>query len=396
MQQCRSSDSSLPPLPKKLAAVARPMQEVSLSVGVVRGSTVESGSVRLTAASRYRARLWSAGLLVVVIVSAVLCIGIGPANISPGTVTAVLGHHLGLPLEAAGRSWTAAEDAIVWGLRTPRVLLGLAVGAALAICGAALQAMVRNVLADPYVLGISSGASTGAAGAILFGYAAGAGQYALPVSAFLGALAASLLVFTLARANGQVTSVRLLLSGIAIGYALSAATSFLIFMSDDVEGARSVMFWMLGSLTMARWDALLALVLVVVVLSACFMFLWAPRLDALAAGDETARALGVRPDSTRIQLLLVVSLCTGLAVAASGAIGFVGLVVPHLGRRMVGAAHARLIPVTALLGAVLLVWADALARILMEPRELSIGIITALVGAPFLVILIRRMTARRT
>ncbi|WP_026820104.1 FecCD family ABC transporter permease [Arthrobacter castelli] len=370
-----------------------------MSVGVLRGSTAaRSDSAQLTAGMRRRTHVWTTCLLLAVVVSAVLCIGIGPADIDPVTVLAIIGHHVGLPLDGALNGvqlWTPAQDAIVWGLRTPRVLLGLAVGAALAICGAALQAMVRNVLADPYVLGISSGASTGAAGAILFGYAAGAGQYALPVSAFIGALLASLLVFALARTNGQVTSVRLLLSGIAIGYALSAATSFLIFMSDDVAGARSVMFWMLGSLTLARWGALLALVFIVVVLSAGFMYLWAPRLDALTAGDETARTLGVRPDTTRIQLLLVVSLCTGLAVAASGAIGFVGLVVPHLGRRMVGAAHARLIPVTALLGAVLLVWADALARVLMEPRELPIGIITALVGAPFLIVLIRRMTAQR-
>lgn len=291
--------------------------------------------------------------------------------------------------------WSQAQESIVWGFRVPRVLMGLAVGAGLSISGAALQAMVRNVLADPYVLGISSGASTGAASAILFGIATGAGQYALPTSAFVGALAASILVFVVARTGGSVTSVRLLLSGIAIGYALSAATSFLIFASDDAEGSRSVMFWMLGSLALSRWDALLAIVLIVVTMSIGILFVWSPRLDALTAGDETALALGVRPDSARIQLLIVVSLCTGVAVAASGAIGFVGLVVPHLGRRMVGSAHGRLIPVTALLGAVLLVWADALGRVLMQPRELPIGILTALVGAPFLLILIRRMTARR-
>lgn len=155
------------------------------------------------------------------------------------------------------------------------------------------------------------------------------------------------------------------------------------------------MFWILGSLALARWDALLGLVLAIVAVSVVLFYLWSPRLDALTVGDETARTLGVRPDVTRIQLLLLVSLCTGVAVAAAGAIGFVGLVVPHLGRRIAGAVHARLIPVTALLGAILLVWADALARVLMQPRELPIGIITALVGAPFLVVLIRRMTARR-
>ncbi|MGB6244499.1 FecCD family ABC transporter permease [Gordonia sp. (in: high G+C Gram-positive bacteria)] len=344
---------------------------------------------RLTAHSRRRGRLWIVGLTAVAVVSVVMSIGIGPADISPATVLRILAHHLGLSVDP---DWTPAQESIVWRLRVPRVLLAVGVGAGLAVCGAALQAMVRNVLADPYVLGIFSGASTGAAGAILFGYAAGAGQYALPFGAFVGALAASLLVFALARANGRVTSIRLLLSGIAVGYALSAATSFLIFASDDPEGSRSVMFWMLGSLTLAHWDAILVTVLVVVALTTLLARIWAPRLDALTAGDETAFALGVRPDTVRLQLLLVVSLCTGVSVAAAGAIGFVGLVVPHLGRRIVGAAHARLVPVCALLGAVLLIWADALGRVVMQPRELPIGIITAMVGAPFLVILIRRMT----
>lgn len=345
----------------------------------------------LPRSARRRAVLWSLGLAGLLLVSLALCVGIGPVTIPPSTVVSIIGHNLGLPLE---QTWTASEESIIWEMRVPRVLLGLAVGAGLAICGAALQGMVRNILADPYILGISGGASTGAAAAILFGFAAGAGQYALPASAFLGALAASLLVFFLARANGQVTSIRLLLAGIAVGYALSATTSFLIFASDNAEGSRSVMFWLLGSLALARWDAFLMLVLAIALATTAFLVLWSRRLDALAIGDETARALGVPPVATRIQVLTAVSLCTGAVVAAAGAIGFVGLVVPHLARRLVGAAHARLIPVTAMLGAALLIWADAGARVLMQPRELPIGIITALVGAPFLLILIRRMYAR--
>lgn len=364
-----------------------------MSVGLKPRQRSAGTSGILTTGSRRRARIWTLALLAFVLISVVLCVGIGPAEVSESTVLAILADKIGL---SGSATWEAAQESIVWDIRMPRVLLGLGVGAALSLCGATLQAMVRNVLADPYVLGISSGASTGAAGAILFGYAAGAGQYALPFSAFIGALAAALLVFALARANGQVTSVRLLLSGIAIGYALSATTSFLIFLSDDVEGSRSVMFWMLGSLARARWDAMLVILGITVALTLALLLLWAARLDALAAGDETALTLGVRPDSMRIQLLILVSLSTGVAVAAAGAIGFVGLVVPHLGRRMVGAAHARLLPVTALLGAALLVWADAFGRIVLQPRELPIGIITALVGAPFLVVLIRRMTARRS
>lgn len=356
--------------------------------GTARSTAVPGDTPELGRRMGRRSLVWTIGLSCILCVTVAVCVGIGPVTIPPGTVLGILGHGLGLPVDP---SWTAAEQSIVWDMRAPRVLLGLAVGAGLAVCGAALQGMVRNILADPYILGISGGASTGAAAAILFGVAAGAGQYALPLSAFLGALIASSLVFLLARANGQVTSVRLLLAGIAVGYALSATTSFLIFASDDAEGSRSVMFWLLGSLALARWDAFLALVVAVVLVTVAFLVLWARRLDALSVGDETSRALGVAPMATRIQLLVVVSLCTGAVVAAAGAIGFVGLVVPHLGRRIAGAAHARLIPVVALLGAILLIWADAGARVLMPPRELPIGIITALVGAPFLLILIRRM-----
>lgn len=342
-------------------------------------------------AQRRRAALWTAGLGAGLLIAAVLAVGIGPVAIAPASVLRIVGHHL---LPGAGTpAWSAADEAIVWDVRVPRVLLGAAVGAGLALCGAALQALVRNVLADPYVLGISGGASTGAAGAILFGLGAGAGQYALPASAFLGALGAALLVLLIARSAGRVTSVRLLLSGVAVGYALSATTSFLIFASSSAEGSRSVMFWLLGSLGQARWDGLLAVVVAVVTGTLVSLLAWAKHLDALASGDETAHALGIAPGRTRVRLLVVVSLCTGVAVAAAGAIGFVGLVVPHLARRLVGAPHARMLPVAALLGAGFLVCADALARTVLQPRELPIGILTAIVGAPFLLVLVRRLHA---
>lgn len=349
--------------------------------------------VRSVHAIRRRAVLITLGLVIAFVLSILLAIGIGPVSIAPGTIVQIVSHQLsGNPSVA---TWTDAEFAIVWNVRIPRVLLGVAVGAGLALCGAALQAMVRNVLADPYILGISGGASTGAAGAILFGFGAGVGQYALPVSAFLGALAAALLVYFIARSGGRITSLRLLLSGVAVGYALSAVTSFLVFASDSAEGSRSVMFWLLGSLGLARWDLVLAIAVVVVLVTFAGLLVNGRHLDALAAGDETALTLGVPPDRTRVTLLVVVALCTGVVVAAAGAIGFVGLVIPHLSRRLVGAVHSRMLPVTALLGALFLIWADALARTVMQPRELPIGILTAIVGAPFLLILVRRMYARR-
>lgn len=343
------------------------------------------------AAQRRRSAWWLGGLVVGLLVTVVAAVAIGAVTVSPATVAAIVGHHtIGVP-EAV--TWTASEDSIVWQVRVPRVLLGAAVGAGLAVAGVALQAMVRNVLADPYLLGVTSGASTGAAAAILFGFGAALGTNALAGSAFVGAAGASVAVFLIARAAGRVTSVRLLLSGVAVGYALYAATSFLIFASGSAEGARSVLFWLLGSLSLARWSSPLAVTVAVVLVTVAALALVGRRLDALAIGDETALTLGTSPTRFRAQLLVLVSLCVGTVVAAAGGIGFVGLVIPHVARRFVGAAHVRVVPVAALVGAIFLVWADVVARTILQPRELPIGIITALIGAPFLLALIRRMYA---
>lgn len=341
-------------------------------------------------AGRRRAAAWLVGLTLGLVLTIIAGVGLGASSLPVGTVARILASHLGIDL---GGAWSAPADAIVWQVRLPRVLLGVLVGAGLAVCGVALQAMVRNVLADPYLLGVNSGASSGAAAAILFGFGAGFGEYALQGTAFLGALAASLLVFLVARSAGRVTSIRLLLAGVAVGYALYALTSFLIFASGSAEGARSVMFWLLGSLALAQWSAPLLIVAVVVGGSVALLTVWGRRLDVLAIGDETAHTIGVRPDRVRLQLLLVVALCIGVVVSASGSIGFVGLVVPHLARRAVGGRHVRVVAVAALMGAILLVWADVLARTLFAPQEIPIGIITSLVGAPFLLVLIRRLHA---
>lgn len=342
-------------------------------------------------AQRRRTVSWIIGLSALLLVSIVLGVGAGAVQISPVTVAKIIGHHLiGWPAEV---TWTLPEGSIVWDVRMPRVVLGIFVGAGLAVCGVALQAMVRNVLADPYLLGINSGASSGAAAAILFGFGAGFGQYALPISAFLGALAASFLVFFIARSGGRVTSIRLLLAGVAVGYALYAATSFLIFASGSAQGARSVLFWLLGSLGLARWDGPLAVVCIVILGTIAVLMIWGRRLDALAIGDETAHTLGISPERFRTVLLAVVALAIGVLVSAAGSIGFVGLVVPHMARRAVGGVHAHVVPVAALMGAILLVWADLAARLLLQPQEIPIGIVTSLVGAPFLLILIRRFQA---
>ncbi|MDI3329420.1 MAG: iron ABC transporter permease [Micrococcus sp.] len=338
---------------------------------------------------RRRRRIWVSVLVAALAAGMVVSVGTGPVMLDAATVAHVVWSRLSG--QSPGSLVDSTAAAIVWDLRLPRVVLGSAVGAGLAVCGMALQAMVRNPLADPYLLGISAGASSGAAAMILFGVGVGLGARALPASAFLGALAASMMVFLVAGAGGRVSSMRLLLAGVAIGYALTAVTSLLVFASGSAEGARSVMFWLLGSLTLATWDSLLAIVVMVVVATTGLLTLCGQRLDALAIGDETAQILGVAPGRFRAQLLLVASLCIGVVVASAGSIGFVGLVVPHLARRLVGAAHAWAIPVAALLGAILLMWADLCARMLLQPQELPVGIITAFMGAPFLLYLIRRM-----
>lgn len=344
------------------------------------------------AGRRRHGLLWLSGLGMLLIVTVPLATSIGPSGLSPSLVAQILGHGtVGWPQDG---SWSAAQSAIVWQVRAPRVLLGVVVGAGLAIAGVALQALVRNVLADPYLLGVSSGASTGAASVILFGVGTGAGLGAatLPAAAFAGALLAAAGLFLVARAGGNLTSIRLLLSGVTVGYLLYAVTSFLVVASGDPEGSRAVQFWLLGSLALSGWP-LLVVAAGAVALTLVMLLLWGRKLDALSIGDDTARTLGVAPTRFRVQVLIVVALCVGAVVAVSGSIGFVGLVVPHVARRFVGSAHRLVLPVAAMVGAIFLVWADVAARMALRPQELPIGIVTAVVGAPFLLALIRRFHA---
>jgi len=335
---------------------------------------------------------WMGGLVITLLVSIPITVGLGPVSIAPEIVAQVVSHHLfRVPQEV---TWTPAEDAIVWLLRVPRVLLGVAVGAGLAIAGVALQALTRNMLAEPYLLGVTSGASTLAAASILFGFGAGIGSSSLASSAAIGALLAGVGVFLLARVRGQMTSTRLVLAGVSVGYVLHAITSFLIFASDNPDAGRAVLFWILGSLTLASGGS--ALVTGAVVLATLLTLLIVARsLDALAIGDNTAQTLGISPNKLRAGAMLVIALCVGSLVAASGGIGFVGLIIPHVARMCVGTAHRRLLPVAAMFGAIFLIWADVLARTALAPQELPLGIVTALVGAPLLFVLVRRLDPTR-
>lgn len=283
----------------------------------------------------------------------------------------------------------AGDYTIVWEIRLPRVVLGAFAGAGLASVGVAVQAMVRNALADPFVLGISSGAAVGANAVILLGAFAGLGVWALSVSAFGSALAAMVLVYAVARTPRGLTPLRLILTGTALAYGFEAITTVMVFSAARGEAARSAMMWLLGSLGGATW-AQVPIAAVTVVAGWVWLRRRAGALNAIAMGDETAASLGVRPERLRRELFLVTAAVTGTLVAVSGAIGFVGLMVPHLVRMAVGADHRRVLALAPLAGAVLLVWADILSRLLLAPAELPVGVITAVVGVPAFLLLMRR------
>lgn len=337
-----------------------------------------------------RHRRISITLVVLVAVALIGAVCLGPVFVDPGKVLQIIGHHLvGWPGE---RDWSLSEDVVIWQIRLPRVLLGAVVGAVLGVAGMTIQAMVRNPLAEPHLLGVTAGASTGAAAAILFGIGAAFGSYGTMAVAFLGALFAMVLILTLARSASGTSPVRLLLAGVAVGYLLSAATSLLILLAASNEGTREVMFWLLGSLAQAEWETLPG-VTIVACLGIGILYLYRRRLDVIAVSDGLARSVGINPDRTRFGLVVVVSLCIGSVVAVSGGIGFVGLVIPHLARRLVGIPHRYALPAAARLGSALLVLADVAARLILEPRELPIGVVTGLLGAPVLIVLVRRLSS---
>ncbi|MEU2827772.1 iron ABC transporter permease [Streptomyces lavendulae] len=319
--------------------------------------------------------------------SAVAGLALGPVRIAPGRV-------LDLLLAGPGARGGAFAS-IVWDVRMPRVLLGAVVGAGLAVTGTVLQALVRNQLADPFLLGASSGASAGAVLVIVFGTAAGAGAVGalggagVPLAAFAGSMAALVTVYALARRGGTMTTGRLILAGVAVQYVLSALTSLVLVLSASPDQMRSVLFWTLGGLGGARWSEL-ALPAAALFAGTGVLVTLARPLDLLLAGEEGAHTLGLDTGRFRAAAFVLTSLVIGVLVASSGAIGFVGLMVPHAARMVVGAGHRALLPVAALGGAVFLTLADLLARTAAAPEEIPVGVVTALVGGPFFLWMLRR------
>lgn len=334
---------------------------------------------------RHRNRPASSALLlgaatVLLGTSVVLAVTVGPAQIGPGDVWRTVAAHLGhgtAPL-------SELRDAIVWEMRLPRVLTAGAVGAGLAVAGAVMQSLTRNPLADPYLLGLSSGASLGAVAVVVLGVAA-----ALPAAAFVGAMAALVASLLLAGSLGALTPTRTVLAGIAVAQACAAATSFVIFWSATGDSYREILSWLMGSLGAATWDSVGIAVPALVVVGGALL-LSGSTLDAFAFGDASAASLGVHVRATRWTMLTGVAMLTGALVAVSGAIGFIGLIVPHATRLLVGARHRLLLPLSGLVGATFLIWTDTAARTVFAPREIPVGVLTALVGAPLFAWILRR------
>ncbi|MGE4425670.1 MAG: FecCD family ABC transporter permease [Solirubrobacteraceae bacterium] len=322
-------------------------------------------------------------LAVLLAVSVVVSTGFGAEPLAPRIVLDVFEYRL------LGGQGDPTYDAIVWDIRVPRTLLAVVVGAGLAVAGAGIQTLVRNPLADPYLLGVSSGASVGATAVITVGLFSGAGIWALSFGALIGALGASLLVFGIAMAQGGLTPLRLVLTGTVLSSAFSALASFLVFRSADPQAAQSVLFWLLGSLSGAAWDQLLLPVITVAVLSTLLMA-GSGWLDALAAGPDTAAALGVPVRALRNALFVLLAILVGVLVAVAGGIGFVGLILPHIARLLVGARHRAVLPVAALAGALFLVWVDVAARVAVRPTEMPLSVVTGLIGAPVFLVLLGR------
>ena len=321
----------------------------------------------------------------ILVISLSAAIAVGAVSVSINTVWGVLLNKLSPDIVAT--VWSKGHEAIVWNIRFPRALLSMMVGAGLAVVGASLQAVTRNPLADPHLLGISAG---GAFGAILALLHTGLfiGLLTVPLLAFLGALGATLIVLGVSRLAAATSADRLVLVGVAVSFIIMAGANILIFLGDP-RATHTVVFWMLGGLGFAQWNQLIYPFIILIICSV-WLFSQHAILNAMTIGDETTSTLGIRVARFRLQVFVICALITGVMVAFSGMIGFIGLMVPHIARMLVGGDYVRVLPISAIIGAIALLWADIAARTMMPPEDIPIGIVTGLVGGIFFVWLIRR------
>lgn len=337
-------------------------------------------------------RFWGAVLILVAatVVTVVAGASVGSTDIALSDAARVVAGELGW---INGEALDATTRRIVWNLRLPRVALAFFVGGGLSIIGVAMQTLVRNPLAEPYILGISGGATAGAS-LFYLGFLPPllSKAVSMPIAAFLGGLATITVVYLVARSAGHVSVSRLLLAGVAMSALTSSVTSFVTFSSPEPDALRAVLFWLLGSFSGARWE-LIPSAAGVTVLGVASLTLFARPLDAMLIGEEPAYHLGVPVEALKRGLLVLAALVTGILVSTSGAIGFVGLIVPHAVRMVAGVTHRVLVPLSFLVGGLFMIWADLAARTVLPGQELPVGILTALCGVPFFLYLLRRRGA---
>ncbi|PKR77525.1 iron ABC transporter [Halalkalibacillus sediminis] len=331
---------------------------------------------------------WLPVLVLVLLFAMSLSISLGAASIKVSMVWEVIASKIPLIKEWVSSDWSASSETIVWDIRMPRVILGAIVGAALGLAGAIYQGVLRNPLADPFILGVSSGASFGAALFFVFGWqVTWLGNFTLPAVAFLFGFAALMIVYFLSRVENKARLETIILAGVVVQAFIGACLSLVLSLSN--EKLQTIVFWMMGSLALTDWSynqVVLPIISIVVVISLFF----ARELNMLGLGEEAAYHSGVSVQRTRFYLLVLASIITGAAVSVSGAIGFVGLVVPHIIRLIFGSDYRLILPLSIVGGAIFLVGADAFARTVLAPREIPLGVITAFLGAPFFGYLLRK------
>ncbi|TPE21152.1 FecCD family ABC transporter permease [Clostridium perfringens] len=334
-------------------------------------------------------------LILLFISSIILGISFGAVDIPPYDVYRVFLYKVfGIKIGNLDEILNSTLFDIIWGVRMPRVLLGAFAGMALAMVGVIMQATIQNPLGDPYILGLSSGASLGATFSILIGFSGVLSSFGAPLGAFLGALMASVFVYFLAKIGGRITPFKMILAGMVISSICSSLTSLIIFLSKDNEGIRTVNFWMMGSLAGAEWSNIV-LPIAISVIPLIYFFTQYRNLNLMVLGDETSITLGLNIEKHRKIYMILSSLITGVIVSVCGTIGFVGIMIPHIVRLIFGTDHKTLLPFSALVGAIFLIWADVIARCAITNMELPIGIITSVIGAPFLLWLMVKGTGEK-
>ena len=334
-------------------------------------------------------------LILLFISSIILGISFGAVDIPPYDVYRVFLYKVfGIKIGNLDEILNSTLFDIIWGVRMPRVLLGAFAGMALAMVGVIMQATIQNPLGDPYILGLSSGASLGATFSILIGFSGVLSSFGAPLGAFLGALMASIFVYFLAKIGGRITPFKMILAGMVISSICSSLTSLIIFLSKDNEGIRTVNFWMMGSLAGAEWSNIV-LPIAISVIPLIYFFTQYRNLNLMVLGDETSITLGLNIEKHRKIYMILSSLITGVIVSVCGTIGFVGIMIPHIVRLIFGTDRKTLLPFSALVGAIFLIWAGVTARCAITNMELPIGIITSVIGAPFLLWLMVKGTGEK-